>query len=95
MASIVYKRGPLSWGERHEEWLLDEAIDDTFPASDPVSCGQPGSIVNLRYAALEGRTRGQHSAAPKTTGWWLLLGSLAACALLLILHRGKRRDIPD
>jgi len=26
---------------RHDEWLLDEALDETFPASDPiaVSCG--------------------------------------------------------
>ena len=32
---------PLSAGARHDEWLLDEALDETFPASDPiaVSCG--------------------------------------------------------
>jgi len=21
----------------HDEWLLDEALDETFPASDPIS----------------------------------------------------------
>ena len=36
---------------RHEEWLMDEASRDSFPASDPASSTQPGSIVNERYAA--------------------------------------------
>jgi hypothetical protein len=35
---------------RHEEWLMDEAIRGSFPASDPASSSQPGSIVNQRYA---------------------------------------------
>ncbi len=37
---------------RHEEWLMDEAIRGSFPASDPASSSEPGSIVNQRYAAL-------------------------------------------
>jgi hypothetical protein len=35
---------------RHEEWLIDEAIRDSFPASDPASTSQPGSIAHTRYA---------------------------------------------
>ena len=35
---------------RHEEWLIDEAIRGSFPASDPASSSAPGSIVNRRYA---------------------------------------------
>ena len=23
--------------ERHQEWLIDESLDETFPASDPIS----------------------------------------------------------
>ena len=38
-------------GTRHEEWLMDEAIRDSFPASDPASSSQPGSIAYERYAA--------------------------------------------
>ena len=34
----------------HEEWLIDEAIRDSFPASDPASTSQPGSIAHARYA---------------------------------------------
>ena len=37
----------------HDEWLLDESIRASFPASDPVSCSQPGSLVNVRCIARE------------------------------------------
>ena len=46
--------------ERHEEWLLDESIKMSFPASDPVSTSQPGSVVYERYVELDrasGRSR--------------------------------------
>ena len=36
-------------GVGHEEWLMDQAILGSFPASDPASSTQPGSIVNERY----------------------------------------------
>ncbi|HZR03951.1 MAG TPA: hypothetical protein VFA81_12350 [Burkholderiales bacterium] len=75
--------------EQHEEWLLDDAIDDTFPASDPVSLGQPGSIVNLRYAALEDARRRRRRAANAITPW-LLMVSLVGCGLLL--SRRNRRN---
>ena len=43
---------------RHEEWLMDEAIRGSFPASDPASSSVPGSIANQRYAeAAAGRSR--------------------------------------
>lgn len=34
----------------HEEWIIDESIEETFPASDPISPARPGSLVSLRYA---------------------------------------------
>jgi hypothetical protein len=37
---------------RHDEWLVDEANRDSFPASDPASSTQPGSIVGERYASV-------------------------------------------
>jgi hypothetical protein len=45
---------------RHDEWLVDEANRDSFPASDPASSTQPGSIVGERYAS------GAHAAAVST-----------------------------
>jgi hypothetical protein len=34
----------------HDEWLLDESIEETFPASDPASSVLPGSTLGVRYA---------------------------------------------
>ena len=74
--------------EEHDEWLLDDAIDDTFPASDPVSLGQPGSTVNLRYAALERRDRRpQVSSRRSMTTWWVLAGVAVTFAFLFVRHR--------
>ena len=53
MTSAIKSRASAVQQDSREESLLDRAIDDTFPASDPVAHNQPGSIVNLRYAALE------------------------------------------
>jgi hypothetical protein len=75
-------------GAGHDEWLVDEAIDDTFPASDPVSHGQPGSIVNVRYAALERRARRQGYGA--ATPWAIAAAAVAACAAALVLSRKRR-----
>ena len=46
-SKALYDSGTAS---RHDEWLMDEAIRDSFPASDPASSSQPGSIVSERYA---------------------------------------------
>jgi hypothetical protein len=51
--SIGIEAGPRTDGDAaigHDEWLVDEAILGSFPASDPASSAQPGSIVNERYA---------------------------------------------
>ena len=52
----VTRSGPrhVEDAARHDEWLVDEAIRDSFPASDPASSTQPGSIVNQRYARNAG-----------------------------------------
>ena len=74
-----------------DEWLLDEAIDDTFPASDPVSHSQPGSILNRRYAAREHRARtARHRRADRTL-WWLAVGAVVGTLLLV----GRRRGLRD
>lgn len=85
------RRAALS-GEQHEEWLLDDAIDDTFPASDPVSLGQPGSSVNLRYAALEGRRHRRPREASAIA--WLLMSSVVVCVVLLVRQHRRHRRMP-
>lgn len=34
----------------HDEWLLDESIEETFPASDPMLPVRPGSSLSERNA---------------------------------------------
>ena len=35
----------------HDEWLIDEAIEETFPASDPTSPSQPAGSLASKYRA--------------------------------------------
>ena len=39
----------------HEEWLLDEAVEDSFPASDPPAPQHPSSTLAVKKIAEEGR----------------------------------------
>ena len=39
----------------HHEWLIDEAVQETFPASDPTIPSRPGSTVALHYARVRDR----------------------------------------
>jgi hypothetical protein len=94
MPDMYSRRGPVRSLEQHEEWLLDDAIDHTFPASDPVSHGQPGSIGNLRYAALERRARRRLPAVPRATPVWLALASVVVCALLVVRVARRRPSAP-
>ena len=36
---------PPAGTPEHEEWLLDEASEESFPASDPSSPAQPSSTL--------------------------------------------------
>ena len=60
---------------KHDEWLMDEAIRGSFPASDPASSSAPGSIVNLRYAEAAADQRGSNIAGVAAS---LLLVALAS-----------------
>lgn len=73
---------------RHDEWLMDEGIRGSFPASDPASSSQPGSLLNERYAARE-RT-GERRPSDRTMLWWLLAGGAILC-LAFVARRGRRR----
>ena len=73
---------------RHDEWLIDEAIADTFPASDPSALDMPGSSVGMRYAA-------HRRSPPRSSGNllpWLVAGAALACVVWLARRVGRRRD---
>jgi len=84
----THASGSTASPDGREEWLLDDAIDDTFPASDPVSHNQPGSILNTRYAAGEHRAHRRRGVADRTA-WWLMIG--AVLGVLWLVRRSRPR----
>lgn len=79
------KRAPV---DAHEEWLLDQAIMETFPASDATSpyrsestTGAPGTVQ--RRPAPVMRARRSESA----TFWWIMAG----CAMFYAGYVATRR----
>ena len=53
---------PAPGQPNHDEWLLDESVEESFPASDPVAPARPGSTLAKRYEttrkARAGKRRG-------------------------------------
>ena len=49
------KAAPAPGTPEHEEWLLDEASEESFPASDPSAPVQPGSSEAANRLHEEGR----------------------------------------
>jgi hypothetical protein len=54
MASEV-KGHSLDRPEDHEESLIDEAVDESFPASDPPAISHPGGSLAVKKVAETGR----------------------------------------
>ena len=47
---------PLALSEDdHVEWMIDEAVKETFPASDSPTAVQPGSSAGRRARAAAGK----------------------------------------
>lgn len=45
-----------SGNSAHEEELIDEAVDESFPASDPPAIASPGSTLAVKHVAESGRS---------------------------------------
>ena len=74
----------------HDEWAIDEALQETFPASDPPLPMRPGSSMSIRYA---------HRAAERTRllrirhGWqW---AALAAAVVFVCAFAGRIHSRPN
>lgn len=55
----------LAKGDDHEEKVIDEGEDESFPASDPPSHSNPGSSLAVKHAAQEGRKTPEPSTKKK------------------------------
>jgi hypothetical protein len=44
-----------SGNSAHEEELIDEAVDESFPASDPPAIANPSSTLAVKHVAESGR----------------------------------------
>jgi hypothetical protein len=71
-------------GERHDEWLIDEALMETFPASDPSAPYQPAHrtphaspVSTLPHAAPRAS-----AALP-----WVIAGGAILCLGWLLARR--------
>ena len=53
--STEVKGQSLENPEAHEESLIDEAVDESFPASDPPAIAHPGSSLAVKKIAKDGR----------------------------------------
>lgn len=42
-------------GTEHDDKVIDEALDESFPASDPAAIVSPGSTLAVKKMAEEGR----------------------------------------
>jgi hypothetical protein len=52
---ITRKPEPAAGTPEHEEWLLDQSAEESFPASDVSSTANPGSTLAVNRIADEGR----------------------------------------
>ena len=71
-----------------DEWLLDESLKETFPASDSTSPVLPGSLLGMRYTAK--RHAAQTVGFPRTGLLRWLLGALIGGVIVgVIVIRGR------
>lgn len=77
------RRAPRFARNRYEELMLDEAIDETFPASDPPASSYPGS--SLYEMAQDDRARHRHLVKALSVGALLVVAGL-------LFGRARRND---
>jgi hypothetical protein len=77
----------------HAEWLIDESIAETFPASDAPSPVRPGSTAAMHYSdarySVAALARAKARALTSSTPFWAVL-----CISILIVTIFVQRRSP-
>jgi hypothetical protein len=82
-----HKEGTVQKRTAHEEWLLDEAIKETFPASDPVSPFVRETTDASRAARRNSSSMGRAQLRGRSTFWWIMAG----CVVFYVGYVARRR----
>jgi len=88
MPVAMRKRRHRTCVAAHEEWLLDEAIMETFPASDPTSpYRSEGSTAAEGTAYRSSASISRARRRDRRTLWWIIAG----CAVFYLAYVARRR----
>ena len=76
----------------HDEWMIDEAIQESFPASDSPTPVRPGSITAERYSKQAAR-RNRRLTTMRAVMWCAAIGSTIAAVRAWRGSRERSRDL--
>jgi len=76
------RRGARRRARAYEERIIDGSVEESFPASDPSSSSQPGSIAAQSYSFAHRRRREANCIVPLALG-------MAAIALVIAMRRRR------
>jgi hypothetical protein len=72
----------------HDDWIIDESVQETFPASDATAPVRPGSLAAQHFSRAALR---KHIDKPEaTTSLYFNLAAVAVLAVLLLVVRRRR-----
>jgi hypothetical protein len=71
------RRGARRRAHAYEERIIDRSVEESFPASDPSSSSQPGSIAAQSYTFARRRSREGDWIVPLAVGMLVVAVALA------------------
>jgi hypothetical protein len=78
----------MTTDSERDDWLIDESLMETFPASDPTSPARPGSLLGMRYAVSSRVSERTHWTHAMMRPW--VIGALLGGVVLGVLMAGRR-----
>ena len=76
------RRGARRRARAYEEQMIDGSVEESFPASDPSSSSQPGSIAAQSYTFARQRSR---------EGKWIMPFAVGVLMIAVVMALRRRR----